>query len=343
MRHLDLFSGIGGFALAAQWVWGDEYENVGFCDNNKFCQAIIKKNFNHAKIYNDIRELSIERLVADADRGGRVHAGPQKRAGKEREQAQRKFAASYQIDILTGGFPCQPFSFAGKRRGKSDDRYLWPEMLRIIQETRPRWIIGENVAGIVNLALDQVLADLENENYEVQPFIIPACAVEAPHRRDRVWIVAHDGADTRGKRNDRGRIHEDGQFQERGLRAYIEKGGSAARRPFGADHSSPSRDFAYAQSAGQSSWTYGSGKVQFWGSGARYDWLEVATDLCRMDDGLPARLDGRELTAKQHRVERIKALGNAIVPQVAAEMMKAIKDVGGQIGYFRMLLDAVGK
>jgi DNA (cytosine-5)-methyltransferase 1 len=325
MRHLDLFSGIGGFALAAQWVWGDEYENVGFCDNNKFCQAIIKKNFNHAKIYNDIRELSIERLVADADRGGRVHAAIKKRAGEEGEQAQRKLAAGYQLDLLTGGFPCQPFSFAGKRRGKSDDRYLWPEMLRIIQETRPRWIIGENVAGIVNLALDQVLSDLENENYEVQPFVIPACAVEAPHRRDRVWIVAHDASDARRKRNDWSRIHEDGQFQERGLRANIKEGGSAARRPSGADYPSPSRNSAYPQSTGQQGWTYGPGKVQFWGSGAGYDWLAVATALCGVDDGLPARLDGRELTAKKHRVERIKALGNAIVPQVAAEVMRGIR------------------
>jgi DNA (cytosine-5)-methyltransferase 1 len=293
MRHLDLFSGIGGFALAAQWVWGDEYENVGFCDNNKFCQAVLKKNFPHAKIYGDIRNLDGTKIK--------------------------------KLDLLTGGFPCQPFSFAGKRRGKSDDRYLWPEMLRIIQETRPSWIIGENVAGIVNLALDQVLSDLENENYEVQPFIIPACAVEAPHRRDRVWIVAHDAADARGKRNDRSRIHEDGQFQERSFRAHVEEGGSAARRAPGADHPAPSRDFAHTQSAGQQGWTYGPRKVQFWGGGAGYDWLEVAADLCRVDDGLPARLDGRELTAKQHRVERIKALGNAIVPQVAAEVMRGIR------------------
>jgi DNA (cytosine-5)-methyltransferase 1 len=202
-------------------------------------------------------------------------------------------------------------------------------MLRVIREMRPRWIIGENVAGIVNLALDQVLSDLEDENYEVQPFIIPACAVEAPHRRDRVWIVAHDGADARGKRNDRRGIHEDGQFQERGLRANLKEGRGATRRPFGADHPASSRNLAYPQSTGQQSWAYGPRKVQFWGSGAGYDWLAVAADLCGVDDGLPAQLDGRELTAKQHRVERIKALGNAIVPQVAAEVMKAIKDVGG--------------
>ena len=100
------------------------------------------------------------------------------------------------VTLLTGGFPCQPFSVAGKQRGKDDNRYLWPEMLRVIREARPTWIIGENVAGIVNLALDTVCADLEGEGYEVEPIIVPACAVDAPHRRDRVWIIASRVADT---------------------------------------------------------------------------------------------------------------------------------------------------
>jgi DNA (cytosine-5)-methyltransferase 1 len=295
MRHLDLFSGIGGFSLAAQWVWGDEYENVGFCDNNEFCQAVLRKNFHHAKIYSDIRTLD----------GNKIK----------------------NLDLLTGGFPCQPFSFAGKRRGNQDDRYLWPEMLRIIRETRPRWIVGENVAGIINLALDQVLFDLERENYTFQVFVIPACAVQAPHRRDRVWIVAHDGTDASGERAYRRGIYPDDQFQGRGILPPIQAQGSKARRAPGADHSATSRDPANSEGSRQSSWTYGPGKVQFWGSGAGYDWLEVATDLCRVDDGFPGQLDGRELTAKQHRVERIKSLGNAIVPQVAREILAGIKKV----------------
>lgn len=325
MRHLDLFSGIGGFSLAAQWVWGDEYENVGFCDNNEFCQAVLRKNFTNAKIYKDIRELSIERLVADADCGGRVHTEFEKLSNEERKQAQHELVQGYQLDLLTGGFPCQPFSFAGKRRGNQDDRYLWPEMLRIIRETRPRWIIGENVAGIINLALDQVLFDLERENYTIQVFVIPAAAVQAPHRRDRVWIVAHAGADTRGKRGSRRGVHKDGGFQRRILLPPIEKDGSTTRSASGADIATFKRNFANAEGAGQSSFTYGQGKIQFWGGGARYDWLEVATEFCRVDDGLPGKLDGRELTSKQHRIERIKSLGNAIVPQVAAEIMKGIK------------------
>ncbi len=325
MKHLDLFSGIGGFSLAAQWVWGEEYENVGFCDNNEFCQQVIKKNFKNAKIYNDIRELSIERLIADADRSGHLYAQSQKLSAEEGKQAQYELAQSYQLDLLTGGFPCQPFSFAGKRRGNQDDRYLWPEMLRIIRETRPRWIVGENVAGIINLALDQVLLDLERENYTFQVFVIPAASVQAPHRRDRVWIVAHAGADTRGKRGSRRGIHKDGELSKRILLPTVEEDGSATRSTSWADNTSYIRNSAHSEGAGQQGWTYGSGKVQFWGSGAGYDWLEVATELCRVDDGLPGRLDGRELTAKQHRIERLKSLGNAIVPQVATEVLRAIK------------------
>jgi len=154
--HLDLFSGIGGFALAAKW---NGYRTVGFCDNEPYAQAVLKKHWPEVPCHKDIREVR-----------GDLYAG---------------------VTLLTGGFPCQPFSVAGKQRGKDDNRYLWPEMLRVIREARPAWIIGENVAGIVNLALDTVCADLEAEGYEVEPVIIPACAVDAPHRRDRVWIVAN--------------------------------------------------------------------------------------------------------------------------------------------------------
>jgi len=273
MRHLDLFSGIGGFSLAAQWVWGEEYENVGFCDNNKFCQAVLKKNFKNAKIYDDIRQLN----------------------GNEIKN----------LDLLTGGFPCQPFSFAGKRRGDADDRY---------------------VAGIINLALDQVLSDLEREGYTIQAFVIPAAAKNAPHKRDRVWIVGHDDTDTRGQRTHGRGIHEDNQLQGWSILSAVQAKRGKTRGTPRPDIAPSSRNSADTESAGQSSWTYGPGKIKFWGSGAGYDWLAVATSLCRVDDGLPAQLDGRELTAKQHRVERIKSLGNAIVPQVAAEVLRGIKE-----------------
>ena len=155
--HLDLFSGIGGFALAAKW---NGYRTVGFCDNEPYAQAVLKKHWPEVPCHKDIREVR-----------GELYAG---------------------VTLLTGGFPCQPFSNAGKQRGKSDDRYLWPEMLRVIREARPTWIIGENVAGIVNMELDQVHIDLEAEDYEVESIIIPACGVDAPHRRNRVWIIGRN-------------------------------------------------------------------------------------------------------------------------------------------------------
>jgi DNA (cytosine-5)-methyltransferase 1 len=198
-------------------------------------------------------------------------------------------------------------------------------MLRVIREARPRWIIGENVAGIISLALDQVLADLENENYTLQTFVIPAASIGAPHRRDRVWVVGHDDTDASCKRAYGRGIHEDDQLPRRSVLSHLQAKRGKTRGKVRADFAATSRDTAYAQSAGQPSGTYGPGKVQFWGSSTGYDWLAVAASLCRVDDGFPGQLDGRELTAKQHRIERIKALGNAIVPQVAAEVMRGIK------------------
>jgi DNA (cytosine-5)-methyltransferase 1 len=153
--HLDLFSGIGGFALAAGRTG---FSTKAFCEKDHYCRAILTNHWPEIPIVNDIREF----------RGD----------------------AYGEIELLTGGFPCQPFSQAGKQRGKEDDRYLWPEMLRVIQEAKPTWVVGENVFGIINLALDQVHSDLEAIGYEVETLIIPAAGVDAPHRRDRCWIIA---------------------------------------------------------------------------------------------------------------------------------------------------------
>lgn len=155
-RHIDLFSGIGGFALAAHWAG---FATEVFCEQDEFCQKVLSRHWPAVPIVSDIRKFD-----------GRAYAG---------------------ADLLTGGFPCQPFSCAGKQRGDQDDRFLWPEMLRVIREAKPAWIVGENVAGIISMALDGVLSDLENEGYATQAFVLPACAVNAPHKRDRVWIVAH--------------------------------------------------------------------------------------------------------------------------------------------------------
>ena len=239
--HLDLFSGIGGFALAARW---NGYRTVGFCDNEPYAQAVLKKHWPEVPCHKDIREVR-----------GDLYAG---------------------VTLLTGGFPCQPFSVAGKQRGKDDNRYLWPEMLRVIREARPAWIIGENVAGIVNLALDTVCADLEAEGYEVEPIIIPACAVDAPHRRDRVWVIARNVANAKGEQsssnNHRGKQRKTCQTEQSQFR--------------------------------------------------RSDCWELQRSNWTTEPGV-----GRVANGVSNRTHRLKGLGNAIVPQVAYQIIKGIKEV----------------
>ena len=240
MRHLDLFSGIGGFALAAQTVWGVAYENVGFCDNDTFCQMVLKKHWPQAKIYGDIKKL----------KGADVGA----------------------VDLVTGGFPCQPFSGAGKRRGTKDYRDLWPEMFRAIQETKPTWVIGENVAGFVRMELGRTITDLESAGYEVQSFIIPAVAVGANHRRDRVWIIG-----------------------------YSERAGRKGRNG--------QQELSELPTEAQSQ--HGSGVFI-----GRANWQGHCSRI-RERDGIPRTMAR----------PAVKAYGNAIVPQVAIQIMKAIKEI----------------
>jgi DNA (cytosine-5)-methyltransferase 1 len=161
MTHLGLFEGIGGFSLAAKWM---NWNTLAWCEWNEFGQKVLKHHFPEAEGFGDITKTDFTKYAN-------------------------------RIDILTGGFPCQPYSAAGKRLGKEDERHLWPEMLRVIRQVQPSWVVGENVLGLVNwsggLVFHEVQADLEAEGYEVFPFVLPACAVNAPHRRDRVWFVAH--------------------------------------------------------------------------------------------------------------------------------------------------------
>ena len=165
LKILDLFSGLGGFSLGLERT--GHFKTIAFCDNDKYCNLVLQKHWKGVKIYNDVKEITKERLEADG-----VEAP----------------------DIITGGFPCQPFSVAGKQKGTSDDRHLWPEMFRIIKAFKPRFVIGENVPGIVNIqdgvVFETVCTDLESQGYEVQPFNIPASAVGAPHQRKRIWIIA---------------------------------------------------------------------------------------------------------------------------------------------------------
>ena len=320
IKHLDLFSGIGGFHLAGEWVWGKDFNTICHVEIDNFCQKILKKHWPDVPIISDIKKYN--------------HNGTT-------------------IDLLTGGFPCQPFSCAGKQRGKEDDRYLWPEMLRVISGVRPTWIIGENVAGIINMGLEQVLSDLEGENYEVQPFIIPACAVNAPHRRDRVWIVANSrrahGERVEIRRKPKRQIfsQEDAIMSKRsisddGKRNVTnseETKRKSSRRTRTGREGFTNNDFdasdttsirlqnrsgmfpgLYRQEKADIkntvTGTYSRQKTgaQLW----QEPWLEVATRLCRVDDGLPRQMD---------RTNRLRALGNAIVPQVVVPIMQAIKEL----------------
>lgn len=337
MNHVDVFTGIAGFALAAQQVWGDDYENICFCDNNKFCQEVIKKNFGkESLIYGDIREVTKERIIADTKCMRKL----QQKGGKQ----DKRRRTCYEIDLLTGGPPCQPFSHAGQRRGKTDDRYLWPEMLRVIKELKPHWIIVENVAGILSMAQQQgnaemgyktdnaddntdvreasgiiwdIIGDIEQADYTVQTFVIPACAINAPHRRDRVWIVAYNAAGIRYRKKNKiqtGRL---------GIELSSINAPDTSRRGLQRASKKYFKISSQAQNkrSKQTNWT--SGQDTSWNQ----NWLKVATKFCGVDDGLPVGLDGFKLTKAGHRVERLKALGNAIVPQVAIEIMRAIKEI----------------
>jgi DNA (cytosine-5)-methyltransferase 1 len=264
MRHLDLFTGIGGFAYAAQQVWDKDYEPIAFCEIDKFCQKVLKKHWPDVEIINDIRKIKKNRW------------------GK--------------IDIITGGFPCQPFSVAGKRRGENDDRYIWPEMHKVIELVQPTWVICENVTGIIGLALKQVLSDLENIGYdfprteEGRPivFTIPACALNAPHRRIRIWVVAHSTSNGRSRWG----------ALEQGRQVDISK--------------------IWATPQDKPLWK---GWECIIGEIACSNWIEIATHLCGVVYGIP------------NRVDRLKALGNAIVPQVAMVIMEAIKEIESKPAY----------
>ena len=284
MTHLDLFSGIGGFALAADRVWPD-IQHV-FCEIDPFCQEILKKHWPQSYIYEDIRTLT-----------NATDAGAE---GVRRERQDEVF-------LLTGGFPCQPFSHAGKRKGTSDDRHLWPEMRRVIQEFTPRYVVAENVRGLLSIeggmVFEQVCLDLEALGYEVQPFIIPACAVNAPHRRDRIWIVAN--AEHKPARNaERAGADERSSTRVAGSSqnvANAKSGWERSSKPTG-DRSGESEE-----KTGNRDWLE--------------PWPQVATRLCRLDDGLSEGVS----RPRGWRNAALKAYGNAIVPQVAIEIFQALK------------------
>jgi len=313
MKHLDLFSGIGGFSLAAQWVWGDEHEIVCFVEQDAFCQKVLKQHWPEVAIVEDVRDVrqiveitQQQRLEKSRTFGTGVFVRSsetkpsEKREEKEGDAKRPDTGATTNVDLLTGGFPCQGFSVAGKQRGKADDRYLWPAMFEVIKAVRPCWVIGENVAGIVNMALDTVLSDLEDQGYATQTFIIPACAQNAPHRRDRVWMVAHT------KRIGSGSRWTECERQQRGT-SFISSGRNVA------DTKNGNVTRVLSLQSGQSGPGTKRETYRRYSGGGIGDQWTVEPNVDRVAHGIP------------NRVDRLKSLGNAMVPQIVIPIMKAIK------------------
>jgi len=332
LRMLDLFSGIGGFSYAGEKLVGG-YETVAFCEYDKHAQKVLRKHWPDTEIIDDVRELA-----NDADRFRGL------------------------VDIVVGGYPCQPFSAAGKRRGDKDDRHLWPEMLRIIQAVRPTWVCGENVAGHISMGLDEVLSDLEAEGYQARCFVIPAVSADAYHRRDRCWIVGYSelngssAAAVRGEpQEDGGRSSKGQGIAEQSARAGRPRdgqevaGGSGAeavgnaedvRRDIRQDtEREGSKDQQDKSQSGVRGKSVGSDKDVPDASG---EGLQGDVGQKRDDEGSAglrggeARWEksfwepepgvGRVANGVSGRVHRLKQLGNSIVPQVAARILWAIKE-----------------
>ena len=286
MTHASLFSGIGGFDLAAEWIGWD---NIFHCEWNPFGQRVLAHHFPNSKSYNDITKTDFS-----------IHEGT--------------------IDILTGGFPCQPYSSAGKRLGKADERHLFPHMLRCVKEVKPKWVIGENVRGLVNwnggLVFHEVQDDLEREGYEVQSFLIPAASVNAPHQRYRIWFVAYCKDFGCKSTKTSNKWQEYIQNDRNGIRIASKSNGEiwdVANSDFARLHK---QHFA-SKSIEKNEFSRSSFK--------RRDFTSFPTKspICGGDDGIPRELDS--ITFSKWRNQSIKAYGNAIVPQVAYEIFKTIQ------------------
>lgn len=270
MRVLDLFSGIGGFSLGLERAG---MQTVAFCEIEPYPRAVLRKHWPNVPCYEDVRTLTAERLNADG-------IGP--------------------IDVICGGFPCQPFSQAGKQLAEKDVRHLWPEYFRLVKECRPSWVIGENVIGLINLGLDAVLDDLEGIGYATRTFDIPACAVGAPHYRRRVWITANatSGRRTSGfngdaKSTDVVPCSEDLAYSD----CSLLQGGGGGNNEEGRKESSRYARLACGEP--ESTW-------------------EIEPRMGRVANGVPSRVD------------RIKALGNAVVPQIPEIIGRAIMAMENQ-------------
>lgn len=331
MKCGHLFNGIGGFGLAASWMG---WENVMHCEIDPFCNKVMNYHFPNSYQHEDIRTTDFT-----------IWRG--------------------ELDLITGGFPCQPYSAAGKRKGKEDDRHLWPEMLRAIREIQPGWIVGENVRGLTNwnggLVFDEVQADLETEGYEVLPFLLPAAGVNAPHRRDRIWFVANrSDARVESVRAGQDKVFKSGTItnpnsngiNRRATNSNQQKKDEQERDKVECETSGYGEERVIADASniglegrlqnGNSNET-GCGIYQgseATGRNSKTDWANFPTQspVCGRNDGVPSGLaygtvhsksGTRKLKGKQAygkwRKESIKALGNSVVPQVVYQIFKAIE------------------
>ncbi|MGR3177799.1 MAG: DNA (cytosine-5-)-methyltransferase [Candidatus Anammoxibacter sp.] len=339
MTHGALFGGIAGFCLAAQWVG---IENVWYNDNEKYVCDVVRARITDGQLIDKIK----------------IHEKDIREIGKHNLK---------RVDIISGGFPCQPFSAAGKRKGKSDDRYLWPEMLRIISEIQPTYVIGENVAGLLSMengeTLKGILSDLENEGYNNEIFLIPACGVGAWHRRERIWIVSHANSNgnkdglVNGKNNSKTKGSQEKDEQKRGrskngqwIRSKSQPSSKNATNPHntrkrtprsgteqyrekieqdrndaqpelsghGEDVANPpgirqQRQGKYERSINSKEDKKGQANRLIYDSKRKEMQWNIEPSVGRVATGIP------------NRVDRLKGLGNAIAPQVAYELFKAIK------------------
>ena len=282
MRHGSLFSGIGGFDLAAEWMG---WENLFHCEWNEFGQKILKHYWPNAKSYEDITKTDFS-----------IYRGT--------------------VDIISGGFPCQPFSHAGKRKGTKDDRYLWPEMLRVIREVCPRWVIGENVYGLVSwdggLVFDKVKSDLESEGYKVIPVVLPAASVNAPHNRARIFFIATNTNYNGCNKYDCG--NEQYSVDPR-INALND-----IDKMFSERNSSNSNGIGLWRQGnriGESRFISEKSKTNNWQN------FPTVSPICIGDDGFSNRLDG--ITFSKWRKQSIMAAGNAVVPQLVLQIFKTIE------------------
>ena len=298
MTHGSFFSGIGGFDLAAEWMG---WENKFHCEIESFCQKVLNHYWPNAELFEDIKTANFQKY-------------------------------ENKIDVISGGFPCQPYSVAGLRRGKDDERHLWPYMLDGIRAIKPRYIVGENVLGLSTwndgLVLEEVCLDLENEGYQVQPIVIPAAGVGAPHKRDRIFIVGsktiitntNNTGEHASKRNNFEHREESGEEWENTQHEFGGYGDKGIITDSNYERLQRSEKFGSIRKIRER-------EEQFTPRFLRTNWEEFPTQppVCTGDDGFPTELDG--ITVSKWKKQTIMASGNAIVPNIAYHIFQTIEKI----------------